>query len=65
MINFYTRQIFPFKIFFLGNLLNKFLESFSFLNIGIKSYIVFRRRDSLYSNYSKSIIIPAKTKKET
>ena len=61
MINFYTRQIIPFKLLFLGNLLNKILEStFSFLNIGIKSYIVFRKRDSLHTNYSKSILIPAK-----
>ena len=60
-INSYTRQYFPFKIFGLGNLLNKVLESvFFFINFGIKSYIIFRNSSNDLLKYKKSIIIPAK-----
>ncbi len=60
-INSYTRQIFPFKLLTLGNFLNTILEAlFSYLNFGIKSYIVLRKTGFTKNNYSKSIIIPAK-----
>ena len=58
-----SKQIFPFKIFNFGNLLNTILEStLYFLNIGIKTYSLFRLEDIegiIHSN-TKTIIIPAK-----
>ena len=40
-----SRQFVPFKIFGLGNLVNKILESlFYYFNFGIKTYIVFRKK---------------------
>lgn len=58
-----SKQIFPFKLFFIGDLLNTILESFFyFLNIGIKTYSLFRLVESNKSSniYTKTIIIPAK-----
>lgn len=58
-----SKQIFPFKLLHFGNLLNTILESiFYFLNIGIKTYSLFRLIDldsNIYKN-TKTIIIPAK-----
>lgn len=60
-IDSYSKQYFPFKFFSLGNFLNNFLESILFfLNFGIRSYVVFRKSVSEKTNYSKTIIIPAK-----
>ena len=57
----YTRQFFPFKLFFIGNLINNFFELvFFFLNLGIKSYIVLRKEGKTNKKLSKSIIVPAK-----
>ena len=57
----FTRQLFPFKLFLLGNLINKLLEILLFnFNFGIKSYIVFRLKEQNSLSLSKSIIIPAK-----
>ena len=57
----YSKQIFPFKLFQIGNILNIFLELFlSFFNLGIKTYSVFRIQPTTVSNYKKTIIIPAK-----
>ncbi len=58
-----SKQIFPFKLLNIGNLINTILESiFYFLNIGIKTYSLFRLVESDNNNIikSKSIIIPAK-----
>lgn len=58
-----SKQIFPFKLFNFGNLLNTILEStLNFLNIGIKTYSLFRLEDIEEINHtnSKTIIIPAK-----
>lgn len=58
---FYTKQLFPFKLLRLGNILNKFLESIFFsFNLGIKTYMIFRPAISTNASLSKSIIIPAK-----
>lgn len=58
-----SKQIFPFKLLNFGNLLNTFLESvFNFLNIGIKTYTLYRYVDTYKNNNinTKTIIIPAK-----
>tara|TARA_B100000965_G_C19577746_1_gene752093 strand:+ start:497 stop:1801 length:1305 start_codon:yes stop_codon:yes gene_type:complete len=58
---YYTKQIFPFKLFYFGNILNKFLETLLFrFNFGIKSYMIFRPISEKKVYQSKSIIIPAK-----
>ena len=57
----FTKQIFPFKIFYIGQFLNKFLEIlFFYFNFGIKTYMIFRLKDQRSSSFSKAIIIPAK-----
>lgn len=56
-----TRQIFPFYIFGIGVFINKFLELlFFYLNIGIKSYSIFRFINTKKNKYSKTILVPAK-----
>ena len=58
---YYTRQIYPFKLFFIGTFINKILESIFFrFNFGIKTYMIFRSEKQVKFNYSKAIIIPAK-----
>ena len=58
---YYTRQIIPFKVLFIGTLLNKILESLFFrFNLGIKTYMIFRSEKQTQFKFSKSIIIPAK-----
>ena len=58
---YYTKQYFPFKFFFLGNIFNKVLEAVFFqLNFGIKTYMIFRPSETNNVELSKSIIIPAK-----
>ena len=58
---YYTKQLFPFKFFNLGNLLNKLLESILvYFNLGIKTYIILRNISSKKNVFSKSIIVPAK-----
>ena len=60
-VNYYTRQVFPFKLFGIGSFLNLALEAlFKFLNIGIKTYSVYRVKKSKIDNFNKTIIIPAK-----
>ena len=57
-----SKQIIPFKIFGIGNLLNSFLEIiFYIFNIGIKTYTVFRIQNKEPNiHLSKTIIVPAK-----
>jgi len=60
-INSYNRQIFPFKLFGFGNILNQFLELlFSFFNLGIKTYFLYQQNAEEKKNFSKTIIVPAK-----
>lgn len=60
-INTYTKQIFPFSLFGLGNVVNKIFEVLFFkFNIGIKTYTVFRKKSYKFKNLAKTIIIPAK-----
>ena len=57
----YTKQILPFKLLGLGTFVNGLLEAtLSFLNIGIKTYSVFRVQKSDIKKHTKAIIIPAK-----
>jgi len=56
-----TRQFLPFKLFYLGNILNKILEVLFFnFNLGIRSYLLFRKDNQTFKKMTKSIIIPAK-----
>ncbi len=62
---FYTKQLFPFQLFGLGNVLNKFLELIFFkFNLGIKSYILFSKISNSSEIMSKSLIIPAKNEEK-
>lgn len=59
----YSRQYFPFKVLFIGSLLNNILEVlFFYFNLGIKTYIVIRNvsEKSKKIDMSKTIIVPAK-----
>ena len=53
---FYTKQLFPFQLFGLGNVLNKFLELIFFkFNLGIKGYILFSKISNSSEIMSKII----------
>lgn len=58
----YTRQIFPFKLFYFGTLLNILLEILFFrFNFGIKSYFIFVKNNPGDKKIkSKTLLIPAK-----
>ena len=57
----YGRQIFPFKVFGLGSLINLFLEIlFLRFNLGINNYLILNKNSLKDTSYSKTIIIPAK-----
>lgn len=58
-----SRQYFPFKLFYIGSVLNSFLEIvFYYFNFGIRTYILIKEDSTTYQNreFSKTIIIPAK-----
>ena len=57
----FSRQVIPFKILLIGDLINKLFEAiFYYLNIGVKTYSIFRLDKNSSQSLSKSIIIPAK-----
>lgn len=57
----YGRQIFPFKLFGLGNLINVFLEIlFLRFNLGINNYLILNKKSQHDIEFSKTIIVPAK-----
>ena len=61
LINTTSRQFFPFKTLLLGNFINNFFEIiFFFLNLGIKTYIVFKNPSHETHALTKTIIVPAK-----
>lgn len=61
----YTRQLFPFKLFSIGNFLNTFLELLLFrLYIGIKSYYLLKPDDLIKKIYKKSVVVPAKNEEK-
>ena len=61
IIRSYTRQIFPFRLFGIGNLLNSFLEIIFFkFNFGINNYLLLSKTYKEQKVYSKTIIVPAK-----
>ncbi len=65
LINSFSRQIFPFKLFGVGNLINKILEIICFkFNLGINTYFIFKAKDTEYKIQTKSIIIPAKNEEK-
>ncbi len=56
-----SRQIIPFKLLGIGNLINKFLEVIlSYFRFGIQMYSMFRKVEIERTSQKKSIIIPAK-----
>ncbi len=58
---YYTKQLLPFKLFFIGDIINRTLEVLFFpFNLGIKTYMIFRPLNRDGRKLSKSIIIPAK-----
>jgi SAM-dependent methyltransferase len=62
---FYSRQLFPFKLGFIGVLINKVLELVLMpFNFGIKYYMVFAPYGSKLNVKTKSIIIPAKNEEK-
>ena len=64
-VYFYTKQIVPFKIFGIGNIINKILEIFFFkINLGIKSYLIFSKLKMKQEKMTKSVIIPAKNEEK-
>lgn len=57
----YSRQIIPFKLFFLGSIFNKVLEIIlSPFNLGFNTYSIYRVNLSTSNSLKKTIIIPAK-----
>lgn len=64
-IYFYTKQIIPFKLFGVGNFLNKLFEVLFFkFNLGIKSYVLFSKIEIEEKIMTKSVIIPAKNEEK-
>jgi len=61
MVKSFTRQIFPFRLFGIGNLLNTILEIIFFkFNVGINNYLLLSKTNKEQKTYSKTIIVPAK-----
>jgi len=57
----YSRQIIPFKLFFIGSIFNKVLEIIlSPFNLGFNTYSIYRVNLSTSNSLKKTIIIPAK-----
>ena len=64
--SYFTRQIFPFRFFKVGDILNNILEFlFSFFNFGIKNYLLLSKvNENKKIVLSKSVIIPAKNEEK-
>lgn len=61
----FTRQLFPFRLFRIGNFINNFLEVLFFrFNLGINNYIVLTKKTKNLELQSKSIIVPAKNEEK-
>ena len=61
IIRSYTRQIFPFRLLGIGNLLNNVLEIIFFkFNLGVNNYLLLSKTNKAPKEYSKTIIVPAK-----
>ena len=57
----YGRQVFPFKLFGLGSFINLILEIlFLRFNLGINNYLILNKNSQRDTDFSKTIIIPAK-----
>lgn len=65
LIKSYSRQIYPFKLFQLGNFLNRVFEIiFSIFDFGINNYMLFSKSQNEYQKLSKTVIIPAKNEEK-
>lgn len=65
LIKSYNRQIFPFKLFGIGDALNRVLEIFlNIFNFGILNYLLFGKTTNSFQEYSKTIIVPAKNEEK-
>lgn len=61
----YTRQIFPFKLMGIGDIVNKLFEILFFkLDLGINTYLLLSKKSKNYNLYSKTIIVPAKNEEK-
>lgn len=61
IIRSYTRQIFPFRLLGVGNLLNNILEIIFFkFDLGVNNYLLLSKTNKKPNAYSKTIIVPAK-----
>ena len=61
IINSYSRQVFPFRLRGLGDLVNNIFEFFLLrFNLGIINYTVLNNISNVPTKFSKTIIIPAK-----
>jgi len=65
LIKSYSRQIFPFKLLRIGNILNRFFEIFlNIFSLGINNYMLFSKTSNKYQSFSKTIIVPAKNEEK-
>ena len=65
LIKSYSRQIFPFKFFQIGNFLNRLLEiTLNIFNLGINNYMLFTKTKNEFQTYSKTVIVPAKNEEK-
>lgn len=65
LVNSYSRQIIPFKLFRIGNIINQFFEFLlNIFNLGINNYMLFNKNSNEHTKYSKTIIIPAKNEEK-
>ncbi len=61
----FSRQIFPFKMFYLGDFINNLLEMLLYkFRLGINNYLLFSLKPLNYRQYSKTIIVPAKNEEK-
>ena len=61
----FNRQIFPFKLFGFGTLLNKLLEVvFGRINLGVNNYMLFTKKEKLKKRTKKQSLFQQKMKKK-
>ena len=61
----FSRQIFPFKMFYLGDFINNLLEMLLYkFKLGINNYLLFSLKPLDYKQYSKTVIVPAKNEEK-
>ncbi len=65
LIKSYSRQIFPFKLLKIGNILNRLFEILlNIFSLGINNYMLFSKTSNKYQSFSKTVIVPAKNEEK-